>query len=138
MEAIILLWLLCAVIGGAISNSKNRGWAEGLVLGGLLGIIGVIIALCLRSGAPSGMQAVACPRCNAQQNIPVNAPSFECWQCKYLARQGGRQEPGVTRTLRSLGLGTPRKGKRSDRRVGVEPSGAHQAVAASAYQGDQR
>ena len=53
MEVAILLWLFCAVIGAAIAKSKNRHWSEGLLLGGLLGIIGVIIELFMRS-LPSG------------------------------------------------------------------------------------
>lgn len=31
--------------------------------------------------APAGLRAVRCPRCNAEQNVPVNAGSAECWQC---------------------------------------------------------
>lgn len=49
---VLLVWLLCAVVGAAIAKSKNRNWGEGLVLGGLLGVIGVIIELCLRAQAP--------------------------------------------------------------------------------------
>lgn len=52
METAILLWLFCAVIGAAIAKSKNRNWTEGLLLGGLLGVIGVIIELFLRAQAP--------------------------------------------------------------------------------------
>ena len=52
LEAAILLWLFCAAIGAAIAKSKNRNWTEGLLLGGLLGVIGVIIELCLRAQAP--------------------------------------------------------------------------------------
>jgi ribosomal protein S27E len=44
-ETVILLWLFCAAIGAAIAKSKNRNWTEGLLLGGLLGVIGVIIEL---------------------------------------------------------------------------------------------
>ncbi|MFV8315324.1 DUF2510 domain-containing protein [Mycobacterium sp. 23] len=53
MEVAILLWLFCAAIGAAIAKSKNRHWSEGLLLGGLLGIIGVIIELFMRSLPPS-------------------------------------------------------------------------------------
>lgn len=46
----ILFWcVLFAVVGGAITNSKGRGWGEGTALGGLLGLIGLIIVLCLKS-----------------------------------------------------------------------------------------
>ncbi|WP_156675757.1 MULTISPECIES: zinc ribbon domain-containing protein [unclassified Mycobacterium] len=53
LQTAILLWLFCAVIGAAIANSKNRHWTEGLLLGGLLGVIGVIIELFLRTQAPA-------------------------------------------------------------------------------------
>jgi hypothetical protein len=85
VELIILVWLACAGIGGAITNSKGRGILEGLVLGGLLGILGVIIAACLSQRGPSvppGMFATQCYRCNAAQNVPRNQQKFECWQCK--------------------------------------------------------
>ncbi|WP_221220623.1 hypothetical protein [Mycolicibacterium sp. BK634] len=79
------LWVLCAVVGAAISkNWKNRAVAEGLVLGGLLGILGVAIAACLPKQlppAPPGMIAVQCPRCNAVQNVPMGQPQYQCWQC---------------------------------------------------------
>ncbi|WP_082951022.1 zinc ribbon domain-containing protein [Mycobacterium mantenii] len=47
-----MLWLFCAAIGAAIAKSKNRNWTEGLLLGGLLGVLGVIIELFLRAQAP--------------------------------------------------------------------------------------
>lgn len=52
VETAILLWLFCAAIGAAIAKSKNRNWTEGLLLGGLLGVLGVIIELFLRGQAP--------------------------------------------------------------------------------------
>jgi Protein of unknown function (DUF2510) len=45
----VLVWLFCAAIGAAIAHSKNRSWTEGLLLGGLLGVLGVIIELFLRT-----------------------------------------------------------------------------------------
>ncbi|WP_420063884.1 DUF2510 domain-containing protein [Mycobacterium marinum] len=53
METAILLWLFCAAIGAGIAKSKNRHWTEGLLLGGLLGVLGVIIELFLRAQSPS-------------------------------------------------------------------------------------
>jgi hypothetical protein len=41
-------WALVATLGGSVTNSKRRGWALGIVLGGLLGIFGLIIAALLR------------------------------------------------------------------------------------------
>ena len=44
---IIVFWALCGGIGCAINQAKNRSGVEGFLLGGLLGVIGVIIVLCL-------------------------------------------------------------------------------------------
>ncbi len=80
----VLVWIVCAGIGAAISNSKNRGAGEGLALGGLLGIIGLVIAVCLPRElpkAPPEMIALQCPRCNAVQNVSAGQPRYQCWQC---------------------------------------------------------
>jgi LSD1 subclass zinc finger protein len=80
----IIVWLVCAGIGAAITNSKDRGAFEGLLLGGLLGILGLVVAACLSRGvpkAPPGMLALQCPRCRALQNVPAGQTSFQCWQC---------------------------------------------------------
>ena len=44
MEAVIL-WIFCAIVGGAIGSMKNRT-AEGVLWGALLAVIGIIIILC--------------------------------------------------------------------------------------------
>ncbi len=44
---VILIWVACAGLGYAIGNSKGRG-TEGIVLGLLLGVIGLIIVACLK------------------------------------------------------------------------------------------
>lgn len=56
----MLVWMLIwgvvfATLAGLVTNSKGRGWAQGLVLGGLLGIIGLVITAFLKprpSSAP--------------------------------------------------------------------------------------
>jgi Protein of unknown function (DUF2510) len=50
MSALLVLWAICALAGWAIGNQKGRG-GEGLLLGVLLGIIGIIIVACLRPTA---------------------------------------------------------------------------------------
>jgi hypothetical protein len=40
----IVVWgVVFGTLAGLVTNSKGRGWGEGLVLGGLLGIFGLII-----------------------------------------------------------------------------------------------
>lgn len=42
---IVLVWIFCAIISGAIGSMKNRT-AEGVLWGALLGVIGIIVMLC--------------------------------------------------------------------------------------------
>jgi hypothetical protein len=40
----ILIWaVVFGTLAGLVTNSKGRGWGEGLALGGILGILGLII-----------------------------------------------------------------------------------------------
>ena len=80
----IVLWVVCAVIAGMISDRKNNGFVNGFVIGVLLNIFGVIIVMCLKPGCRSRrgvLVAVKCPRCNTVQNVPAGQPQFACWQC---------------------------------------------------------
>ena len=87
MEWAVGLAFWCLIWGGIaalIGQRKNLGVGGSFALGGLLGIIGVIIVICQKSGlppAPAGTRAVKCPRCNVVQNIALAAPSYDCWQC---------------------------------------------------------
>lgn len=88
LGTLIVFMLIFGAIAAAIGQRKNLPTGSSFALGALLGLIGVVIVICQRPGlpqAPPGMQAVKCPRCNAQQNIPTGAATFECWQCKYVA-----------------------------------------------------
>ena len=87
MEIIFIYWLICAGLGMVIANAKNRSPWEGFFLSFLCGIFGVIITALLPKQlpkAPRGLTAVACPRCNAAQNVP-NPDHYECWQCHLVA-----------------------------------------------------
>jgi hypothetical protein len=84
---VIVVSAVCGAIGYNMAWRKNRPGVEGLLWGALLGVIGVIVVALLPAGpprAPAGANALACPRCNAPQNVPKGVPTFECWQCKQL------------------------------------------------------
>lgn len=49
MELTLIIWLLCAGLAAFIAKSKGRSIVEGVLLGLLLSIIGVIIEICLPS-----------------------------------------------------------------------------------------
>jgi hypothetical protein len=56
-----------------------------------LGLIGVAAAAIVSPGTPpppEGTQLVICPRYNAQQNVGIDEPSYECWQCKKVVKTG--------------------------------------------------
>ena len=74
-----------------IASRKNRSQNGFALLGLLLGLIGVAAAAIVSPGtppAPEGMRLVICPRCYAQQNVGVEEPSYECWQCKKVVEIG--------------------------------------------------
>lgn len=45
METLVL-WIVCAIAGGMIYQSKNRPFVKGFLWGLLLGVVGVIVTLC--------------------------------------------------------------------------------------------
>jgi hypothetical protein len=47
MELMLIIWLLSAGIAAFIAQSKGRSVVEGVLLGLLLSIIGVVIEICL-------------------------------------------------------------------------------------------
>ena len=85
MTGFIVIWLICAIITMLIGQKKNIDPFASFVIGALLGLIGIVIMLFLRTElpkAPKGMIAVKCSRCNTVQNVAMKQATFECWQCK--------------------------------------------------------
>jgi hypothetical protein len=54
VEALVVVWLLCAVVGLVVGQSKGRA-GEGFVLGLLLGLIGILIIAVLPSKLTGGV-----------------------------------------------------------------------------------
>jgi hypothetical protein len=84
---LILMAIPCLFGWWASSIAKEKGlsvWGF-FALGFFLSVIGVIIASVIPPtvrAAPPGMLSVACPRCNARQNVQPGSGEFECWRCK--------------------------------------------------------
>lgn len=86
---LIAILLICGVVAAAIGQRKNLSVGGSFALGAILGIIGIAIVVFQKPGlpkAPAGMRAVKCPRCNAVQNIGKTQTTYECWQCKTVAK----------------------------------------------------
>lgn len=81
---LVVVWLISAFVAAIISDRKHTGAATGFLMGLILGVFGILIVALWKPGmppAPGGMRAVKCPRCNAIQNVGLEAPTFDCWQC---------------------------------------------------------
>ncbi len=65
-----------------VGRPKGRPAGDSFMFGAVLGPLGLLLVAVLPGPAPKGTRKVNCPRCNAQQNVPVKDQTFECWQCK--------------------------------------------------------
>lgn len=87
----ILLWIAFTIIGTAIGHNKGRA-GEGALLGFVLGPIGILIALCLKSQKElEERNTKECPHCaervavaaklckHCGQAVPI---AFNCPSCK--------------------------------------------------------
>ena len=85
MTGFIVFWIIWTIIAVLIGQKKNIDLGTSLTLGVLLGPIGIVILLFMRTElpkAPKGMIAMKCSRCNTVQNVAMEQATFECWQCK--------------------------------------------------------
>ena len=83
-----IFFMISGAVAQAIARGKNRNqnawFAAGVLFVGFVLVVALLPKL--PEPAPDGMTAEKCPRCNAEQNVPENAPSFTCWRCRYEAR----------------------------------------------------
>lgn len=79
LPTIIALARHARIAGAVVVVNLFLGWT----------FIGWVVALAMACGSAEEPRynplTVKCPRCNAEQNIAVGQPTFECWQCKYVA-----------------------------------------------------
>jgi predicted RNA-binding Zn-ribbon protein involved in translation (DUF1610 family) len=100
--AILFFGLLWGVVCVLIAQRKNNPTGGAFCWGFFLGLIGVLIVAMSRPGPPPalpGLMATKCPRCNAAQNIPAQATTFECWQC-HLVTAASTPPAGAAKRIR--------------------------------------
>lgn len=88
MEPILILFVIIGVpcafgwLSSTIAKGRGRSglwfWAGFFFL-----VVGLLITYLMTSEppVPEGSRRVRCARCNAKQNVPEAADSYECWQC---------------------------------------------------------
>jgi hypothetical protein len=92
MGFIVLVWLACAALGYVVGNSKGRA-TEGLLLGLILGLIGVVIIACLKPRNAPG-QALG----HAGWAPPGAAPVRQDWKPDPFGRHDYRWWDGTSWT----------------------------------------
>ncbi|WP_412475548.1 hypothetical protein ACK8HH_03670 [Gordonia sp. LUNF6] len=88
MESLILPFfivsaIVCAFIANRMAGQRGRNrdlWIFLSILFSWLAIL-VLATIPTQTPTPAGTRRIYCPRCNAEQNVAHNAPSYECWQC---------------------------------------------------------
>lgn len=89
MEAYLILWGICGVLGGIVGSAKHSAGA-GFLLGFLFGPVGVLITLAL-DGRPKchacksriDPEASVCPQCGASlKRHEQQAAIFHCPNCR--------------------------------------------------------
>jgi LSD1 subclass zinc finger protein len=81
MSILIVFWIIWTIIAVLIGQKKNIDLGTSLTLGLLLGLIGIVILLLMRTElpkTPKGMIAVKCSRCNTVQKVAMKQATFEC------------------------------------------------------------
>jgi DNA-directed RNA polymerase subunit RPC12/RpoP len=84
---ILVVWLICA--GVAWTLAPDRYMTFFLVTLLILGPLGVAAALIAqprdavppRRSVAAGRRRFVCPRCAAENDIPENDESYNCWRC---------------------------------------------------------
>jgi hypothetical protein len=111
-------WFIFFMISGAVAQAIARGtnrnqnawFAAGVLFVGFVLVVALLPKL--PDPAPDGMTAEKCPRCNAEQNVPENAPSFTCWRCRYEARLIGI--PGMPAAVTAVIPATSKPDRQAD------------------------
>jgi hypothetical protein len=76
--AVVVGWIACGLIGGALASEKGRG-SDGLLLGFLFGPIGIVIALLLPPKAVAHKQGTKhCPYCATA----IDVSEMKCPNCR--------------------------------------------------------
>lgn len=97
MEAFVVFWIICGVIGGAVGSGKNMGCA-GFLLGLLLGPLGIIIVAVLGPKERSTLDKIeARPAGEGWHPDPLGRFDSRWYDGERWTQHVGRVEPGGER-----------------------------------------
>jgi DNA-directed RNA polymerase subunit RPC12/RpoP len=88
-----VVWLICAAVAQAVAPDRNKMffWVTFLILGPL-GVAAALIAqpeqTVTRRAVAAGRRRFVCPRCGAENDIPENDESYNCWRCSERRKVG--------------------------------------------------
>jgi DNA-directed RNA polymerase subunit RPC12/RpoP len=114
LQAVIVffVWLVCGFVAQAVARDRNTMffWVTFLILGPL-GVAAALIAqpeqTVTRRAVAAGRRRFVCPRCGAENDIPENDESYNCWRCsEHRTVQAATKEPKPAKTA-PAGTGSP-------------------------------
>jgi predicted amidophosphoribosyltransferase len=91
MEVFLLLWVVCGFFAAMVASNRGANGCLWFGLGVLLGPIGLAVSFaagetkaCPHCQSQIPQKATRCPKCQAELNIPLAAPtpSYRCPKCK--------------------------------------------------------
>lgn len=94
-SGIILWWIFCTIIGGAIGMAKDRV-VSGVIWGGLLGPIGIIVVLCLPNLKKQKEEAIT----KQQLALQIQLQEAQLEQLRQTSRTSPPPPTGYQPTLR--------------------------------------
>jgi hypothetical protein len=87
---LVFYWFVCGIVAGAIAVDRDRSfWGFFFLTFLFLGPLGIAVALLAAPLSPTtqtrpiaaGRRRFTGPRCGAENDIPENDTSYDCWRC---------------------------------------------------------
>jgi hypothetical protein len=88
---VVLVWVACAALGYAVGKGKGRA-TEGLVLGLLLGVIGLIVIACLSTKPGYGSVPFAQAPPGYGSPVPYQPAAPATWSAQWMPDPSGSHQ----------------------------------------------